>query len=355
MDITFLVGNGFDLSLGYKTSYKDFYDYYLEQPNDSNHEKAISHLKKSIKTDIETGAKNWADFEIGLGKFTKEFQANEADEYAAAYDNAVMHLHSYLSKINKQKKNLDSINENQWDEIRKNLCCFFQEARECDRILFSKMKSEEQSRSTPAKFHFVSFNYTNILDECIDKISQKPLEIWKVNSVELKHLVDKNVFHVHDPLSDYPIVGVSKEEQILNTEFRKNEPLCTILIKPRAIDEIGVQRYNEVKDNIKKSRIICLWGLSIGASDEYWWTIINNWLKEDPNRHLFIFEYTDAPPNRINVSDLYRKRRAVANRLLCYSKFSEEDRRNLIKRIYVIFNTQKVLVFPKTTISNVLH
>ncbi len=34
MNITFLIGNGFDLNLGLKTRYTDFYKYYMEHnPN----------------------------------------------------------------------------------------------------------------------------------------------------------------------------------------------------------------------------------------------------------------------------------------------------------------------------------
>lgn len=34
MNVTFLLGNGFDLNLGLSTSYKDFYSYYTKkEPN----------------------------------------------------------------------------------------------------------------------------------------------------------------------------------------------------------------------------------------------------------------------------------------------------------------------------------
>ena len=33
MNITFLVGNGFDLSAGLRTAYRDFYDWYCAQPS----------------------------------------------------------------------------------------------------------------------------------------------------------------------------------------------------------------------------------------------------------------------------------------------------------------------------------
>ena len=63
MNITFLVGNGFDMSLGIDTSYRGFYQWYCEQPSNSDH---IEKFKEHIKNDIEGDGENWADFEMGL-------------------------------------------------------------------------------------------------------------------------------------------------------------------------------------------------------------------------------------------------------------------------------------------------
>ena len=64
MVITHIIGNGFDINQGLKTSYKDFYrDYYLKQ--DSS-ESVIDELKSAISGDIE----NWSDLELAIGKYT---------------------------------------------------------------------------------------------------------------------------------------------------------------------------------------------------------------------------------------------------------------------------------------------
>ena len=54
MNITFLVGNGFDLNLKLDTRYTDFYKYYIEHdPKDL--------LSESIRNDFEM----WSDLETG--------------------------------------------------------------------------------------------------------------------------------------------------------------------------------------------------------------------------------------------------------------------------------------------------
>ena len=354
MDITFLVGNGFDLSLGYKTSYKDFYDYYLQQPNDPDHEDAISLLKKSIDADRKHKLEKWSDFEIGLGKFTQSFSTDQADAFIDAYDDAVQSLDDYLSNL-PQKQDINFITDKQWGAIRKQLCCFYQESKPIEVTEFSNLKTTEQSNGWEATFHVVSFNYTNYLDKYVAKIAQEPLETWKRGSEVRKHVLDPNVFHVHGLLNDYPVIGISSEDQILNQAFRKNDDLRFALIKSNIIDEIGYHRYTEFKDIINKSRIICLLGLSLGDSDKHWWDYINNWLMANQNRSIFIFEYTDTPPSNIHHTDLRRKTRKVIYRLLNHSKISDTDKQNLAKRIHVIFNTKKVLVFPRIYNEKLLH
>ena len=54
MNIVHIIGNGFDLNLDLKTSYKDFYDYYIKI-NSKN--EIIELLKREIKSNSE----NWSD------------------------------------------------------------------------------------------------------------------------------------------------------------------------------------------------------------------------------------------------------------------------------------------------------
>lgn len=351
MDITFLVGNGFDLSLGYRTAYDNFYRYYDWASKDPVHQEAIDSLKASIKRDIEKNKKlkkesNWVDFEIGLGIFTKEFNGS-VDEFIAVYNDAVKHLCKYLESVERKGIAFNCIKESEWDEIRKNLCYFFMELENYnERSFFVKLKQITQGAGSSATFHFVSFNYTNFLDKCVEKLAQKPLETWSRGPEKHQHVVDPEVYHVHGTINDFPVVGVSDEEQILKPEFRTNNQLRTIMIKPNEITEFDPTRANEMNNIIQKSSIICLWGSSLGASDKHWWIKINEWLKNDTNRHIFIFKHTDSPPPRLITESIQRKI-DEANHLLCYSDYSDEEKQGLMDRIHVIYNTEKVLVFSK--------
>ena len=66
MNITYIIGNGFDFNLGLKTSYKSFLDYYLKR--DSG-DRIIELFKDSIKQCNDL----WSDVEIALGQSTDLF------------------------------------------------------------------------------------------------------------------------------------------------------------------------------------------------------------------------------------------------------------------------------------------
>ena len=67
MELTFILGNGFDKAIGLNTGYGDFYAWYSKQPSENSD---ISLLKNTIRGNETT---TWADFEIGLGRFTEKF------------------------------------------------------------------------------------------------------------------------------------------------------------------------------------------------------------------------------------------------------------------------------------------
>ena len=336
MDITFLVGNGFDLSLGYKTSYKDFYKYYLEQTRDSK-DKAISLLRDSIANDLNSGSSLWTDFEVGLGKFTQEFGEDQAEKYIEAYMDAVQKLHDYLLNLPKLS-GPEELTEEQLDTARKNIYQFYQGGTSQEQIDFSDLLKKEKASGNDITFNFVSFNYTNFLDEFITALAQKPIDTWSV--------IKPNVFHVHGLLNDYPIVGLSSEDQILNPAFQKNEDCCAALIKINIENSIRYRRYSDLKGIINKSHIVCLWGLSLGDSDKHLWNFVNTWLKDDSNRIVVIYKYGVPPPSNILAFDRRRKTMNVISLLLKHSDLSIIEKNFLIPRIHVIFKPETVFEFP---------
>ena len=86
MNITFLIGNGFDLNLKLETRYSDFYKYYIDNdPKDL--------LSKSIKNDYEM----WSDLEVGLGEFLKNIDEGQIEEFLDSKSTLERMLSEYLT------------------------------------------------------------------------------------------------------------------------------------------------------------------------------------------------------------------------------------------------------------------
>ena len=71
MQITFMIGNGFDLNCGLKCSFKDAYAVYCQTPSSNE---LIEHFKKTINDDIE----DWGDFEVAMSNCYSRFDSEES-------------------------------------------------------------------------------------------------------------------------------------------------------------------------------------------------------------------------------------------------------------------------------------
>lgn len=83
MDITFLIGNGFDINIGLNTRYKNFYDFYCLQKSSL---KDLANLKKEIR--------NWSDLEVELGKYLGKI--NDEKKALLIYGDILEKLHSFI-------------------------------------------------------------------------------------------------------------------------------------------------------------------------------------------------------------------------------------------------------------------
>ena len=95
MHITYLIGNGFDLGLGLKTKFSDFYQHYTK---DRSTDPNIFALQEDIAKNIE----NWSDFELQLGRYTESFSANDSDKFLSCKEDFDEKFMQYLA--HEQKK-----------------------------------------------------------------------------------------------------------------------------------------------------------------------------------------------------------------------------------------------------------
>ena len=89
MNILFIIGNGFDMHLGMKTQYADFYPEYIKSKNEN---KIIKDLKDRIKNDYES----WSCLETAIGHDTKNLSSK--DEVDVITEDVKRVLADYLNK-----------------------------------------------------------------------------------------------------------------------------------------------------------------------------------------------------------------------------------------------------------------
>ena len=71
MNITFFIGNGFDINLGLNTKYSSFYPYFIEHARDDN----------MIKKWIDGNEKYWADLEEKFGQQLTNISAGDLERF----------------------------------------------------------------------------------------------------------------------------------------------------------------------------------------------------------------------------------------------------------------------------------
>ena len=274
MNITFLIGNGFDLNLKLKTRYTDFYKYYIENdPKDL--------LSKSIKNDYEM----WSDLEVGLGEFIKDIDESQIEEFLDSKSTLEKMLSEYLTLENnrvyvKEEKVLA-------EEFKKKVLNFFSDFSAIDKDHYHQVMGATR---TQINYNFITFNYTSVLDTIIS-VAQKNCKPFGNHNAGGAGYNDAVVspHHIHGKLTEDLILGLDNADQILNDKLKNNPKLTNYIVKSTVNTALGEKKIEKAKEIIDKSKYICLFGLSIGDTDGMWWSYIVEWLKRDKDNRLVLF------------------------------------------------------------------
>jgi len=273
-NITFLIGNGFDLNVGLKTRYIDFYKVYTEiKPNDNS---IIQRFKKDILQSEAHGWKDWKDFELGMGKRSKQFiGGTPAEDFIECFDNFVVCFSKYL-QTECANVDWDCVGEDIHRTFNQSICEFYSFVRtvsQDDIKKVARIGTESTSRC------ILQFNYTDIFDKLLQKS-----DLWQQRDARWRYMLGKNL-HVHGKMEGgYPTIGVDNEAQIENEVIRNHHKTRDIFVKPNFLERLQSRNVNnniartDALEVINASYVICAFGVSIGETDQYWWKKIGEWL-----------------------------------------------------------------------------
>lgn len=349
MKITVLIGNGFDVSLGIKSSYGEFYKWYCAQKSDVEHiQKFRNDIKEDISRDVPDEEKTWADFELGLGKYTDQFTLDNASDFVDCLEDAQGSIREYL--LTEQNKfSADQFTEESISSLRMRLQDFTIDLPEIERdaVIASIKKFPNEHR----EIQFITFNYTNSLERIMKAIPDELFATWTHGPSTYGYKINKKVHHVHGTIDEFPVLGVNDVSQIANQQLLDVPQFKEYMVKADNITALGLRWHSVAETQISQSRIVCLYGMSLGASDAKWWRKLAQWLLADSGRHLMLYWYMRKAPNRISSIRQLQTVDLVKEKFLAYSEnLSDADKQKIKSRIHVVINTKNFLSLDRKPI-----
>lgn len=329
MQTVFLIGNGFDVNLGLKTRYAEFYEYYLNIPTDNDNIKNLKlHLKEN-KSDF------WSDLEIGLGKYTANLSSYEQVE--EAYDDINDEMKKYISDID----NLPLPQDINVDLFKKNISSpeSFLSPAETNRIkaLYSRLSIANHI------IDIVNFNYTITVDKILG-YETKRIEIAPAAYNNSYKTFINSIFHIHGTTED-PILGVDNVSQISNKELVEQGDICDYLVKPLINTTIGSLVDAKAKKTILDADLICIYGMSLGETDATWWKLVGERLQKGSIVVLYVY---DKDANNLAARKKAQFNKKWRNKFFDVAGISEPKRVDLEKRLIIAPNTKIFDIIQKS-------
>jgi len=296
--VTFIIGNGFDLRVGLKTRYADFYKIYTKVKNGDS--KTIKRFKEEILKSESHNWKNWADFEFQMGEHCSEFQGDTpVEDFVECFNDFVVSFNEYLTN---ECEAIDwaSVNNVHISNFSTSITNFYTHIKRVGQ------NEIQQCMGNRAPVNFLQFNYTDVFDNILAKSNLKNLR----QTVSSGHMgigsLGKNI-HVHGKLGKggYMTMGVDDERQIKNDKMSNDPRMHMIFIKPKFLDALQARDVNqeitrgEALRIITASNVICSYGTSLGDTDGFWWGKIGDWLKQGQGTFI-VFDICGAEDDGIS-------------------------------------------------------
>lgn len=251
----YIIGNGFDLDLGFDTSYRSFISskqFKSLIANNSNNMLA-GHINKVFNEEKSL----WVDLELIIGNFANEFCDDEENIFRTQFNEIKKSLKEFLK---------NQTNQNTDQEITP---------------AFNVLRSLLEETKKGEKVNVINFNYTNNI-------------IPRLKYLNAGRELDKRLFKYHQPhgnLNEDIALGV-------NEDYLKNSGNKYYFIKKGHSDSYKLNNWTETYTNANK---IVIFGHSLGVTDsDIIKTMFQYYLKNKKiSRTLHIY---DLKENKNNVS-----------------------------------------------------
>ncbi|MDB7361923.1 AbiH family protein [Enterococcus faecium] len=351
MNITFLLGNGFDIQCGLQTSYINFYEYILKKKYSLElfqemDEKSVLKIDNMIYSEIyksKDDIQTWADLEFQLGVFTRRLKEEKEDAITAErfledFEILREDLNEYLKGI--QIQDDVEISEDFSEILSTTMDKFFYGVLEQEHDEIKSMLGE--NTNSHFNYQFISFNYTNSL-QIVLKNSSKNSKGNSFNSSSYSQNFNRAIINVHGVIDRFLTLGLNDESQLASDFFERED--LNDLLKPDSLTNSREYRRRDAESVIEKSDIIVIFGMSIGSTDKHWWERIAEILLKNSNKKLIIHLY-DTEPSYVSGRIVRLRREKKENEFLSHLgnlDLSDEKVSQLRKQIYIVTNSQYII------------
>lgn len=319
MNVTYIIGNGFDLNLGLKTAYISFYRYYEE----------IKTTDKDIiklKDDIEEKDKCWSDLEKGLGEYTE--CVNTPDKMISIYEDLANNLRDYIAK---QAEYIPNTNETIISSLLNDIGAPEQHFKRIDRGNIERFYY--LFNSSPI-VNIITLNYTPTLEKLLGYDENKPIA-FPHNFFNNQSVTFRRICHIHHTLEDNILLGVNDETQIKNEAFRTDQRLKEYMIKPETNKMLKDGIDEDCTNLINNTNVFVFFGASMGETDKKWWELIAKHTVSVSNSIILLCEFNSELKGG---RDLGENERTVKSKFISQTNIPKEQEENLKNKIYVSIN-----------------
>lgn len=323
MNITLMIGNGFDINLGLKTSYHSFLQYY-RQPTPSD-TPTICRFKEMIDRNLD----KWSDVELALGECTQHFTGEHgSDEFFECYDDIFDSLARYLAHA---EQRLNSCSPEVLREGMLHALNTWEQGFRTQRK--ARIDQALIQHSGGYHFNFLVFNYTRTLDRCLAALTHpRKTGIRMHNGTTYANSVEQ-VVHVHGFTDRDMILGVNDRSQIADDNVFANR---LIFDTDRLIKIAANRLYEENTDEtahqiLRESHLLYVYGMSLGDTDQLWWQRVEELMHQRPTLHVIIYSH-NAPQDQLHYARFLQHENQIQLRLL---NFFRDPPKDIMERIHV--------------------
>lgn len=321
MNITFMLGNGFDMNMGLKTSYSDFLQYYLAIPRQ---EDVHEHFRRFVNAEMP----NWTDVEVAIGQSTRYFFGDTAgDDFLAWYDDLYDCLAAYLAG---QEETVTGHDPAVLRQGMVHALTHWQDGFRASRAA----AIAERFAACPGEFryNFLTFNYTRTIDACIEASQGADLGSRVTPEGECANRIGR-IVHVHGYTNKDMILGVNDESQIANPLLLMDR---VSFERDRIVKQKANRLFEEGTDELAHSvladsDLVYIYGMSLGKTDKLWWQRLGALLARKPHVQVIIFAY-GAPVDDLHYHRFLRFEREQQLKILSNCGNVPED---AMSRIHV--------------------